>query len=437
MIVEVKINELPESVADGTLLLWHKRPGDAVKANEPLAEIETDKVVLEISAPSSGVLREQLFPKGKIIKRGAVIATIETADSAKTKTPSSPPQKAVSQAPFKTAPPSPPQPSALPPSPPPPTTPPPQIVPNVETDPLAPAVRRLLEEHGLLAADIPGSGPRGRLTKEDVIRHLEHSPQVTAKFGEAPAEIVVSQPPVATARELLADRPEKRVKMTRLRARIAERMLEAQRSAAILTTFNEVNMQAVTTLRQSYREIFQKQHGIKLGFMGFFVKAATEALKRYPILNASVDNDEIVYHGFFDIGVAISTSRGLVVPVLRNADKMSLAEIERSIAAYGSKGEEGKLTLDDLTGGTFSISNGGVFGSMLSTPILNPPQSAILGLHRVDNRPVADGSNVVVRPMMYLALSYDHRIIDGRDAVLFLVAIKELIEDPTRFLLQA
>ena len=449
MIVEVKINELPESVAEGTLVLWHKAPGDAVKANEPLAEIETDKVVLEIAATATGVLVEQKLPKGQTVKRGMVIATIDSQDANKA---ANTPVKAPVKAPTPVKAPEPQAQKAPAPRPAPVATAPVAAAPvaapapatvsadpslGTETEPLAPAVRKLLEEHGLSAGDITGTGRGGRITKEDVIRYLEHSPQVTQRIGEAPTEVQVSTVALPPTANPLANRPEKRVKMTRLRARIAERMLEAQRTAAILTTFNEVNMQAVTTLRQNYRDIFLKQHGIKLGFMGFFVKACTEALKRYPIVNASVDTDEIVYHGFFDLGVAVSTSRGLVVPVLRNVDKMSLAEIERTIAAMGQKGEEGKLAIEDLTGGTFTISNGGVFGSMLSTPILNAPQSAILGLHKVENRPVADGQNVVVRPMMYLALSYDHRIIDGRDAVLFLSAVKELIEDPTRFLLQA
>ncbi|HEY5283399.1 MAG TPA: 2-oxoglutarate dehydrogenase complex dihydrolipoyllysine-residue succinyltransferase, partial [Polyangia bacterium] len=307
----------------------------------------------------------------------------------------------------------------------------------VSLDGLAPAVRRLLAEHKLDPAEVTGSGPRGRITKEDVVRHLEHSPQLASNIGEAATVVEISESSAApSASSTLALRPTTRTKMSRLRARIAERMLEAQRSAAILTTFSEVNMQALTDLRHNYRDAFQTQHGVKLGVMGFFVKACAEALRRYPIVNASVDGEDIVYHGYFDIGVAVSTTRGLVVPVLRDADRLSLAETERAIAGFASRGEEGKLSIDELTGGTFTISNGGVFGSMLSTPILNPPQSAILGLHRIQPRPVAEGDKVVVRPMMYLALSYDHRIVDGREAVLFLVAIKELIEDPTRFILR-
>jgi 2-oxoglutarate dehydrogenase E2 component (dihydrolipoamide succinyltransferase) len=466
MIVEVRVNELPESVADGTLIAWHKNPGDEVKADEPLAEIETDKVVLEIAAPSAGVLGPQLRKKGELVKRGDAITTIDAAEAAAAKpaagksvskpaaipvakpTPApaakpAPPAKAPIAAVMPTAPVA----KAAPPA--------PASVPSADSrrqasaidggqegekegwDSIAPAVRRLLEEHKLSPADISGSGPRGRITKEDVLGHLEHSPQVTSTFGEAPTVVELSQPGQGIAgQENLAARPVTRVKMSRLRARIAERMLEAQRSAAILTTFNEINMQALMDLRRNYREPFQAQHGVKLGIMGFFVKACAEALKRYPVVNASMDGDDVVYHGYFDVGVAVSTSRGLVVPVLRNADKMSLAAIESAIVAFTGKGEESKLTIDELTGGTFTISNGGVFGSMLSTPILNPPQSAILGLHRIEPRPIAEGDKVVIRPMMYLALSYDHRIVDGREAVLFLVAIKELIEDPTRFILQ-
>jgi 2-oxoglutarate dehydrogenase E2 component (dihydrolipoamide succinyltransferase) len=417
MSVEVKINELPESVADGTLLAWHKQPGDVVKAGKALAEIETDKVVLEISAPAAGVVGAQRRKQGETVKRGDVLTTIEA--SAGVALPAKP---------------SPPRPAAQPPSPPAKAADPAGLAPEAKAA-FAPAVRRLLEEHRLNPADITATGPRGRLTKEDVLRHLEHSPQLAVNIGEAPAEVVVSTAAAAATPDGQAVRPTTRVKMTRLRARIAERMLEAQRSAAILTTFNEINMQALTDLRHHNRDTFAAQHGVKLGIMGFFVRACAEALRRYPIINASLDGDDVVYHGYFDIGVAVSTTRGLVVPVLREADKLSLAEIERAIAGFASRGEEGKLGIDELTGGTFTISNGGVFGSMLSTPILNPPQSAILGLHRIQPRPVAESDQIVIRPMMYVALSYDHRLVDGREAVLFLVAVKELIEDPTRFLL--
>jgi len=443
MIVEVKVNELPESVEDGTLVAWHKQPGDEVKADEALAEVETDKVVLEIAAPSTGIVGSHLRKKGETVKRGDVITTIDAA-AAKPVAVESAPKKAAQKSaalPSKKAPPVTTAPAVAVASKPALSPAAPAGVPsadsNGEADGLAPAVRRLLDEHKLSPADVTGSGPRGRITKEDVLRHLEHSPQLASNIGEAPTVVEISEPPAApSGKGALALRPTTRTKMTRLRARIAERMLEAQRSAAILTTFNEINMQALMDLRRNYRDAFQTQHGVKLGIMGFFVKACAEALRRYPIVNASVDGDDIVYHGYFDIGVAVSTSRGLVVPVLRDADRMSLAEIERSIAGFGSRGEEGKLGIDELTGGTFTISNGGVFGSMLSTPIVNPPQSAILGLHRIGPRPVAEGDKVVIRPMMYLALSYDHRIVDGREAVLFLVAIKELIEDPTRFILR-
>jgi 2-oxoglutarate dehydrogenase E2 component (dihydrolipoamide succinyltransferase) len=443
MIVEVKVNELPESVEDGTLVAWHKQPGDEVKADEALAEVETDKVVLEIAAPSTGIVGSHLRKKGETVKRGDVITTIDAAAS-KPVAVESAPKKAAQKSgalPSKKAPPVTTAPAVAVASKPALSPAAPAGVPsadsNGEADGLAPAVRRLLDEHKLSPADVTGSGPRGRITKEDVLRHLEHSPQLASNIGEAPTVVEISEPPAApSGKGALALRPTTRTKMTRLRARIAERMLEAQRSAAILTTFNEINMQALMDLRRNYRDAFQTQHGVKLGIMGFFVKACAEALRRYPIVNASVDGDDIVYHGYFDIGVAVSTSRGLVVPVLRDADRMSLAEIERSIAGFGSRGEEGKLGINELTGGTFTISNGGVFGSMLSTPIVNPPQSAILGLHRIQPRPVAEGDKVAIRPMMYLALSYDHRIIDGREAVLFLVAIKELIEDPTRFILR-
>jgi 2-oxoglutarate dehydrogenase E2 component (dihydrolipoamide succinyltransferase) len=451
MTVEVKVNELPESVAEGTLVLWHKQPGDSVKAEEALAEIETDKVVLEIAAPGAGILGEQLRKKGDPVKRGDVIATIEPTAAGKASSPASqsvvakpapqakaPVAKAEPAVTPRTAPPSPaPLPPTIEPSSP---TPRPVLADSGAQDVyegLSPSVRRLLHEHKLAPSDIEPSGPRGRVTKEDVVRHLEHSPQLATNIGEAPIEVQISHVPApAVGTDPGAARPSTRVKMSRLRARIAERMLEAQRSAAILTTFNEINMQALMDLRRNYKDVFQSQHGVKLGIMGFFVRACVEALRRYPVVNASVDGDDIVYHGYFDVGVAVSTSRGLVVPVLRDADKMGLAEIERAIVGFSARGEEGKLGIHELTGGTFTISNGGIFGSMLSTPIVNPPQSAILGLHRIESRPVAEGDKVVVRPMMYVALSYDHRIIDGRDAVLFLVAVKELIEDPTRFILK-
>ncbi|MGD0838243.1 MAG: 2-oxoglutarate dehydrogenase complex dihydrolipoyllysine-residue succinyltransferase [Polyangia bacterium] len=482
MSIEIKVNELPESVAAGTLAVWHKRPGDVVKAEETLAEIETDKVVLEIAAPGPGILREQLRQQGETVKRGDVIATLEPAGDSASQS-ASPPRAAV-KAPSQTSAGSPTAPAAAPrpgPAPPaapaatrgrapapaappvarapepptapaaavtlgsaPPPSPGPAPAPAVTPTPipdsyegLSPSVRRLLQEHKLLPGEIFATGPRGRITKEDVIRHLENSPQLAANIGETPIEVELT-PPATPAGEadLTLARPTTRVKMTRLRARIAERMLEAQRNAAILTTFAEINMQTLMDLRRKHQEAFQTRHGVKLGIMSFFVRAAIESLKRYPIANASLDGDEIVYHGYYDIGVAVSTTRGLVVPVLRDADHMGLGEIEREIAGFASRGEAGKLAIHEITGGTFTISNGGVFGSMLSTPILNPPQSAILGLHRIEPRPVVDGDRVVVRPMMYVALSYDHRILDGREAVLFLVGIKNMIEDPLRFVLE-
>jgi 2-oxoglutarate dehydrogenase E2 component (dihydrolipoamide succinyltransferase) len=379
------------------------------------------------------VLGPHLRKLGETVKRGDVIVTIaegaagKTAPAAPKPAPAAKPLAASQDGGAGASAVAPAQTVAVPAEPP--------LAESDDISGLAPAVRRLLAEHKLAPADIAGSGPRGRITKEDVIRYLEHSPQLVSNIGEVPPVVTLTDESAATS-DPPAGRPVSRVKMTRLRARIAERMIEAQRSAAILTTFNEINMQALTDLRKNYREAFVSQHGVKLGIMGFFVRACAEALRRYPIVNASLDGDDVVYHGYFDIGVAVSTSRGLVVPVLRDADKLSLAEIERAIAGFSSRGEEGKLGIDELLGGTFSISNGGVFGSMLSTPILNPPQSAILGLHRIEQRPIAEGDKVVIRPMMYVALSYDHRLVDGRDAVLFLVAVKELIEDPTRFILK-
>ncbi len=428
MSVEVKVNELPESVADGVLVAWHKQPGDPVRAGELLAELETDKVVLELLAPSDGVLGPHLYQRGETVGRGALIATIEAGVGAAPEAPPPSPAVAASASPAVAA--------APPPA---PAESPSAASPSPAEDAvagLAPAVRRLLEEHDLGPADVTGSGPRGRITKEDVLRYLENSPHLASKFGEAAPVVTLSERAAPATGERGAERPTARVKMSRLRARIAERMLEAQRSAAILTTFNEINLQALTDLRRNHGEAFLAKHGVKLGIMGLFVRACVEALRRYPVLNASLDADEIVYHGYFDVGVAVSTSRGLVVPVLRDADQLSLSEIERTVADFARRGEAGKLSIDELLGGTFSISNGGVFGSMLSTPILNPPQSAILGLHRIEPRPVAEGDRVAIRPMMYVALSYDHRLIDGREAVLFLVAVKELIEDPTRLLLE-
>ena len=439
MMIDVKVTEFPESVQEGTLVRWHKKQGDAVRANEKLADVETDKIVIEINASGTGTLASIAKKEGDILKRGDVIASIDSSGKApapaapapaapiRTPTPAHnhnpvPPRSTPPSSPVKSPPPPPPAPVAAAPEPPPPPL-----------DDLPPSVRKLIIENKINPKEISGSGRDGRVTKADVLRFLEHSPHLQTKFGDVAPVVEIAQPAAEAAP---SDRPEQRVKMTRLRARIAERLVQAQHSAAILTTFNEVNMQAVMDLRARYKEQFEKEHGIKLGLMSFFVKAAVEALSKMPILNASVDGDEIVYKGYFDIGIAVSSPRGLIVPILRDADRLSLADIELKIADFAKRAEEGKLQLDELTGGTFTISNGGVFGSLLSTLIINPPQSAILGMHKIQKRPVAENDEVVIRPMMYLAVSYDHRIIDGRDAVLFLVAVKEAIEDPARLLLQ-
>jgi 2-oxoglutarate dehydrogenase E2 component (dihydrolipoamide succinyltransferase) len=398
MLVEVKIPVLSESISEASLLTWHKKVGDAVVRDENLIDVETDKVVLELPAPQSGVLTKIIKGDGLSVTSDEVIAVIDTEAKG---------AAAVESAQVQ----------------------PEKIAPKTVSAALSPAVRRLVTEHHLNPAEISGSGQGGRITKEDVLAHLEKP--------SSPATVTasVSPPPVAPAIPAGA-RPEQRVPMTRLRTRVAERLVEAQHTAAILTTFNEANMQPVMELRNRYKEKFEQEHGVKLGFMSFFVKAAIAALKKYPIVNASIDDSDIVYHGYYDIGIAVSSPRGLVVPILRDADQLSIAEIEKKISDFGVRAKDGKLTIEELTGGTFTISNGGVFGSMLSTPILNPPQSAILGMHKTTDRPVVENGQIVIRPMMYLALSYDHRIIDGREAVLSLVAIKEALEDPARMLLQ-
>ncbi|MCW9059689.1 MAG: 2-oxoglutarate dehydrogenase complex dihydrolipoyllysine-residue succinyltransferase [Gammaproteobacteria bacterium] len=406
MEVEVRVPTLPESVQDATLADWHKQPGDRVERDEVLVDLETDKVVFEVPAPQAGILREIRHERGATVKADEVLAVIEPGAAANEPAPEA---KAPATA----------SPSAR------------------GQEQQGPAVRRLLEEHGLEAADIIPSGKDGRLTKADVLAHLEAaqkpspSPRPVSTLPVTPAARPAPTPEPATAAEGV-----RRVPMSRLRARIAERMVQAQQTAAILTTFNEVNLQAVMELRKRHRETFEKRHGVKLGFMSFFIKAAVEALKRFPIVNASVEGEEILYHDYYDIGVAVSTERGLVVPVLRGADRLGFADMEAGIADFAARARDAKLTMEDLDGGTFTITNGGVFGSLLSTPILNPPQSAVLGMHKIQERPVAEQGQVVVRPMMYLALSYDHRIIDGRDAVQFLVAMKENLEDPARLLLQ-
>ncbi|WP_293781375.1 2-oxoglutarate dehydrogenase complex dihydrolipoyllysine-residue succinyltransferase [uncultured Oxalicibacterium sp.] len=424
-ILEVKVPQLSESVAEATLLQWHKKVGEAVARDENLIDIETDKVVLELPAPGAGVIKQLIKEDGATVTAGEVIALIDTdaAATGKTEPASAPSEKKEEPAakPVDDA-------GSRP------------IAAKAETSGSAaniamPAAAKMLSENNLNTSDVSGSGKDGRVTKGDVINHLEKKPEAASAATSAPAaKASLPQVPVPGNPALL-NRPEERVPMSRLRARVAERLLQSQQTNAILTTFNEVNMQPVIDLRTKYRDKFEKEHGVKLGFMSFFVKAAVAALKKYPIINASVDGNDIVYHGYFDIGIAVGSPRGLVVPILRDADQMSIADIEKKIGEFGAKAKDGKLTLDDLTGGTFSISNGGIFGSMLSTPIINPPQSAILGIHATKDRAVVENGQIVIRPMNYLALSYDHRIIDGREAVLGLVAMKEALEDPARLLL--
>ena len=412
MLIEVKVPELSESVAEATLLAWHKKVGEPVKRDENLIDIETDKVVLELPAPADGVLAKIIRADGGTVKAGEVIATIDTEGKASASAVV--PAKAGTQ----------------------PARPAPAAGPGAA--PAMPAARKIAEEKGIDSGAIAGSGRGGRVTKADVLA-ISAKTSVPAEAGSQPvpaARPSLPQPPApVSVDQILSGRPEQRVPMSRLRARIAERLVQSQSTAAILTTFNEVNMQPVVDLRKKYQERFEKEHGVRLGFMSFFVKAAVHALKKYPIVNASIDGNDIVYHGYFDIGVAVSSPRGLVVPVVRDADQMTFSDIEKKIADFGKRAQDGKLTIEELTGGTFSISNGGVFGSMLSTPIINPPQSAILGVHATRERPVAENGQVVIRPINYLALSYDHRIVDGREAVLSLVAIKEALEDPARLLL--
>ena len=422
-IVEVKVPQLSESVAEATLLQWKKKPGQAVGQDEILIEIETDKVVLEVPAPSAGVLSQLVRNDGDIVVADEVIAKIDTDAKAGTATADAAKPTNGNGAAAST-----------------PAAPQAAAAASGKAVAASPAAAKLMAEKSLDAGQVSGSGRDGRITKGDVLQAGQPAP-VAARPAAAPAAKAAARPQLldvkapTSADQWLDGRPEQRVPMSRLRARVAERLLESQQTNAILTTFNEVNMQPVMDLRAKYKDKFEKEHGTKLGFMSFFVKAAVHALKKYPVVNASVDGNDIVYHGYFDIGVAVGSPRGLVVPVLRNADQMSLADIERKIAEFGKKAGEGKLSLEELTGGTFSISNGGVFGSMLSTPIINPPQSAILGVHATKERAVVENGQVVVRPMNYLALSYDHRIIDGREAVLSLVAMKEALEDPARLLL--
>lgn len=403
--VDILVPDLPESVADATVATWHKKPGDAVVRDEVLVEIETDKVVLEVPASADGILDAVLEDEGATVLSRQILGRLREGNSAGKESSEKADAKASTPAQRQQA-----------------------SLEEQNNDALSPAIRRLLAEHNLDPAAIKGAGVGGRLTREDVEKHLAKAP--------APAEAKApAAAPAAAPAPQLGHRSEKRVPMTRLRKRVAERLLEAKNSTAMLTTFNEVNMKPIMDLRKQYGEAFEKRHGIRLGFMSFYVKAVVEALKRYPEVNASIDGDDVVYHNYFDVSMAVSTPRGLVTPVLRDVDLLGMADIEKNIKELAVKGRDGKLTVDDLTGGNFTITNGGVFGSLMSTPIINPPQSAILGMHAIKDRPMAVNGKVEILPMMYLALSYDHRLIDGRESVGFLVAIKELLEDPTRLLL--
>lgn len=406
MAIEIKAPTFPESVADGTVATWHKKPGDAVKRDELIVDIETDKVVIEVLAEADGVLAQIIKNEGDTVLSNELLGTLGEGGAAAP----APAVAAQAAAPAAAAP----------------------AVAAGDDQILSPAARKIAEENGIDPNSIVGTGKGGRVTKEDVVAAVEAKKNAPAAAPAAkPAAPAAAAPVFATG-----DRTEKRVPMTRLRAKIAERLVEAQSSMAMLTTFNEVDMTEVMALRSKYKDLFEKSHnGVRLGFMSFFVKAATEALKRFPAVNASIDGTDIVYHGYADVGVAVSSDRGLVVPVLRNAELMSLAEIENGIATFGKKAKDGKLSIEEMTGGTFTITNGGTFGSMMSTPIVNPPQAAILGMHNIIQRPMAVNGQVVIRPMMYLALSYDHRLIDGKEAVTFLVTIKNLLEDPARLLL--
>jgi 2-oxoglutarate dehydrogenase E2 component (dihydrolipoamide succinyltransferase) len=409
-IVEVKVPQLSESVAEATLLQWKKKVGEAVIADEILIDVETDKVVLEVPAPSAGVIVEILCADGSTVMADQLIARIDTAASASVAAPAAAVAKPAASAPAAVS-----------------------VAATSKSDVLMPAAAKLMADNQLATGSVTGTGKDGRVTKGDVLGAVAagvKTASVAIPTG-IPTKVL---PQVDGPSVNLGERPEQRVPMSRLRARVAERLLQSQSTNAILTTFNEINMAPVMEMRKRFQEKFEKEHGVKIGFMSFFVKAAVHALKKYPVLNASVDGNDIVYHGYFDIGIAVGSPRGLVVPILRNADQMSFAEIEKKIAEYGAKARDGKLGIEEMTGGTFSISNGGVFGSMLSTPIINPPQSAILGVHATKDRAVVENGQVVVRPMNYFAMSYDHRIIDGREAVLGLVAMKEALEDPARLL---
>jgi 2-oxoglutarate dehydrogenase E2 component (dihydrolipoamide succinyltransferase) len=415
MSIEVKVPTLPESVTDGTLVSWYKQPGDAIVRDENLVDLETDKVVLEIPAPADGVLGEIVRGDGETVTTGDVIAILEASATqpaaAAPAVEPAPAEPALAKA----------APAAA------------EPVAAADLDALSPAVRRLVTENNLDVSKISGSGRGARITKADVVAFMEGhtAPAPAAPAAPAPAPAADAQIPPDSRGRL-----EQRVPMTRLRARIAERLVQAQQTAAMLTTFNEINMKPVMDLRNRYKDKFEKQNGVRLGFMSFFVKAVVEALKRFPAVNGSIDGNDMIYHGYYDIGIAVSSPRGLVVPILRDVDQASFAEIEKTIGDFGARAREGTLTMEDLTGGTFTVTNGGVFGSLMSTPILNPPQSGILGMHKTMERPMVENGQIVARPMMYVAHSYDHRIIDGREAVLFLVTVKECLEDPARLLLQ-
>lgn len=411
MSIEITVPQLPESVTDATLVAWHKREGDTVSRDENLVDLETDKVVLEVPAPSAGTLQEIKVLDGTTVTSGQLLAILtegeeasaQPAGDAEQEPPEEPLAGKIDAAPPAGA---------------------------ASSHKLSPSVRRLLDEHDLDATVITATGKGGRITKSDVMKYLKSHAVENVTPGETPMPVGISHVPAMAARN------EQRVPMTRLRARIAERMVEAQHSAAMLTTFNEIDLTRVISLRKRYRDSFEKEHGVRLGFMSFFARASVEALKKYPVVNASVEGNEVIYHDYYDIGIAVSSERGLMVPILRDVDRQSFAEIESNIAELGKKAREGRVSMEELTGGTFTITNGGIFGSLLSTPILNPPQSGILGMHAIQERPMAIGGEVLVRPMMYVALTYDHRIIDGREAVQFLVSLKQSLEDPGRLLLQ-
>jgi 2-oxoglutarate dehydrogenase E2 component (dihydrolipoamide succinyltransferase) len=427
MSIEVKVPQLPESVADATLIAWHKSPGDKVSRDENLADLETDKVVLEVPAPAHGVLKEIRIADGTTVNAGDILAVLEEGEEAAAKTGAPPeqagkdeetPTKAQDGARAEEE----------------------DGSPGKASGRLSPAVRRLVDEHELDVAEIRGSGRDGRVTKGDVVAYLDQRDGVerddTGKTGDGKARQEPARPSTPSTPSPRGAREDRRVPMTRMRTRIAERLVEAQTTAAMLTSFNEVDLGEVMEIRKRYRDSFEKKHGVRIGFMSFFAKAVIEALRRFPVVNASLEGSDIVYHDYYDIGIAVSTERGLMVPVLRDVDQMSFADIERSIGEFAARARDGKIGIEDLSGGTFTITNGGVFGSLMSTPILNPPQSAILGMHKIQERPMVVNGEVRIRPMMYIAVTYDHRLIDGREAVQFLVAVKESLEDPARLLIQ-